>query len=189
MPIKRAKISQKKKVARKKRKPPRRKLSARKRKQIEKIVYDHYERIRKLVHYIVMNQDDSEEITQEVFMRFCNGRIKKIGGLYKSATNLSKSHLKHIKRKRVILCKKIFLDSDFLIPSKALCEDIEGIIDEVPNAIECLSEKLRHVVILHYWCDLRIRAIADLLNIKEGTVKARLARARDKLKMFFAGII
>lgn len=46
-----------------------------------------------------------------------------------------------------------------------------------------LSKDFRDVVILYYYDGFRMREIAKMLKISEGTVKSRLNRARKKLKM------
>ena len=45
-----------------------------------------------------------------------------------------------------------------------------------------LPNNQRAVIHLFYFEDLQINEIAKLLGIKESTVKARLSRARQKLK-------
>lgn len=45
-----------------------------------------------------------------------------------------------------------------------------------------LDVKYREVLLLHYYNDLSVREIADVLSQSEGTVKSRLKRGRDKLK-------
>ena len=45
-----------------------------------------------------------------------------------------------------------------------------------------LREELRIPVVLYYVEDLSCREIAEMLDISEGAVQKRLARAREKLK-------
>lgn len=49
------------------------------------------------------------------------------------------------------------------------------------DAINSLEEDLRMTTILFYFEDMKYKDIAKLLNIKEGTVKSRLSRAKEKL--------
>ena len=44
----------------------------------------------------------------------------------------------------------------------------------------------RAVVFLTYWDDLTVEAVADVLQIAPGTVKAHLARARASLRRVLA---
>ena len=45
-----------------------------------------------------------------------------------------------------------------------------------------LDEKLRLPVLLHYMEGYRVREIAEILKLPEGTVKTRLARAKREMK-------
>lgn len=49
------------------------------------------------------------------------------------------------------------------------------------NAINSLDDDLRTTTILFYFEDMKYKDIAKVLGIKEGTVKSRLSRAKDKL--------
>ena len=49
------------------------------------------------------------------------------------------------------------------------------------NAINSLDEDLRTTTILFYFEDMKYKDIANALGIKEGTVKSRLSRAKEKL--------
>ena len=49
------------------------------------------------------------------------------------------------------------------------------------NAINSLDDDLRTITILFYFEDLKYKDIAKVLGIKEGTVKSRLSRAKERL--------
>ncbi len=51
------------------------------------------------------------------------------------------------------------------------------------EAIHALKEELRLPVILYYIDDFSVREIAQILDISEGAVQKRLARARGKLRL------
>jgi RNA polymerase sigma-70 factor (ECF subfamily) len=53
--------------------------------------------------------------------------------------------------------------------------------DCILSAINNLDQDLRATVVLYYYEELSIKEAAVILNIPEGTVKSRLARARKKL--------
>ena len=50
------------------------------------------------------------------------------------------------------------------------------------EAIDKLPDKLRMTVILFYFQDMNTAAVAQTLDIPEGTVKSRLSKARERLK-------
>jgi len=55
-------------------------------------------------------------------------------------------------------------------------------IDRVGAAVDELSAQQRAVIVLAYWQDLDPSAIAELLDVSEGTVRKQLSRAREKLR-------
>lgn len=54
----------------------------------------------------------------------------------------------------------------------------ESTLEQVLNKID---ENLRLITVLYYYNDLSVSKISETLNIPEGTVKSRLARARTKI--------
>jgi RNA polymerase sigma-70 factor (ECF subfamily) len=57
---------------------------------------------------------------------------------------------------------------------------------ELQDAIDRLEEDHRIVILLHYMEDLSIKDIAEILEQKEGTIKSRLSRARNKLSQLLS---
>ncbi|MGG7096537.1 sigma-70 family RNA polymerase sigma factor [Clostridium sardiniense] len=53
---------------------------------------------------------------------------------------------------------------------------------DITNAVNMLEINLREVVVLYYYEDFKQKDIAEILGIKEGTVRTRLLRAKKKLK-------
>lgn len=53
---------------------------------------------------------------------------------------------------------------------------------ELYRAVNALKEELRIPVILYYMEEFSVREIAQILDVSEGAVQKRLARARGKLK-------
>ena len=51
----------------------------------------------------------------------------------------------------------------------------------VNKAMEKLSDEYKEVTILYYYDEFSIKEISKILNIPKGTVKSRLARARQTL--------
>ncbi|UTT44250.1 RNA polymerase sigma factor [Exiguobacterium aurantiacum] len=56
---------------------------------------------------------------------------------------------------------------------------------ELDEAIHALAPMYREVVTLRYVMELTTREIADVLGTPEGTIKARLSRAREQLKQTY----
>ena len=53
---------------------------------------------------------------------------------------------------------------------------------ELYKAVNTLKEELRVPVILYYMEEFSVKEVAQILDISEGAVQKRLARAREKLK-------
>ncbi|MGL5712599.1 MAG: RNA polymerase sigma factor [Paraclostridium sp.] len=52
---------------------------------------------------------------------------------------------------------------------------------ELHRAINALEEDLKITTLLFYFEDMKYKEIAKVLNVREGTVKSRLSRAKQKL--------
>lgn len=72
-------------------------------------------------------------------------------------------------------------NADPLIFGAARQEDTDERLNLSQGLLE-LDIKHREVLLLHYYNDLSVREIADVLSQSEGTVKSRLKRGREKLK-------
>jgi RNA polymerase sigma-70 factor, ECF subfamily len=58
---------------------------------------------------------------------------------------------------------------------------------EIRQALASLEEDQRIVIVLFYYEDMSLKDISKTLNIPEGTVKSRLARAKAKLETLMKG--
>lgn len=65
----------------------------------------------------------------------------------------------------------------------AVCLEEKKDYSELYRAVNALKEELRIPVILYYMEEFKIKEIAHILDISEGAVQKRLARAREKLRM------
>jgi RNA polymerase sigma-70 factor (ECF subfamily) len=61
----------------------------------------------------------------------------------------------------------------------------QGRNDEVRRAVLALPQRYREAVVLFYFHEMDVAATARTMHLPEGTVKARLARARALLKSRF----
>ena len=57
----------------------------------------------------------------------------------------------------------------------------------VVNMVQSLPQKYREVIHLHYFEEMKISEISNLLKINEATVKTRLKRARETLEKYMKG--
>ncbi len=132
------------------------------------------------------DNDDAQDIIQDAVLsayknllkfkrksRFCTW-------LYAILINSIRSFFRK-KKKTVILedAEKRIADPRQLIAEKyELNEQSRHLI----SVINSLEEKYRTPVLLYYYEDLSYEEIADQMNIKEGTVKSRMNKARELIE-------
>lgn len=52
---------------------------------------------------------------------------------------------------------------------------------QLENALNSIDEKLKLITVMYYYNNFKVKEIADILKIPEGTVKYNLAKAREEL--------
>lgn len=127
----------------------------------------------------VRNYADSEDITQETFLRLFKSdksfdsdeNVK--AWLLRVAINISKDYLKSS-----WFHKRAELDEGFTYENEE-----EKSLDE---AMKKLSPIIRTAVYLHYYMGYSVKETAAILGISESNTKIRLKRGRDALKEFLA---
>lgn len=119
---------------------------------------------------------DSDDILQEVFLRYMKV-WKKIE---------SEEHLKAMLLKITVNCSNSLKTSFWFKKTEGLNENI-AVTDSVSetnvlNEVLKLPLKYRTVIHLHYYCGYSVEEIAKALKINSSTVKTHLHRARQILK-------
>ncbi|MGL5577128.1 MAG: RNA polymerase sigma factor [Sarcina sp.] len=121
------------------------------------------------------NVYDAQDITQEVFLKLVNS--EKIFE--------TQEHLKAWLIKVTINLSKNLLGSAWFRKTTALEDNLVMYLkeeSEVYKYVLDLPTKYRTVIHLFYYEGLKTYEIANILNIKEGTVRSQLSRAREILK-------
>ena len=166
----------------------------------DEMVTRYWDRIYSMVHQLLRNQQDAEEVTQDAFIRAHRGLANFRGEsafstwLYQIATNLARNRYWYWwRRKRD---KSISFDAPLgaendstladLIPAEQETPEDATVTQEfvgrVAECMEELNEKHREILILRNVQNLAYEEIADILGISVGTVKSRIARARESLR-------
>lgn len=124
------------------------------------------------------NAPDADDIVQDVLLK-----------LYREDKEFeSEEHVRNwLLRVTVNQCKKISVSSWFRknVPLETYAESLEYETPEESDlflAVMNLPKKYRIIVHLFYYEDYSTRDIAQMLNLKEPTVRTRLMRARKILK-------
>jgi RNA polymerase sigma-70 factor (ECF subfamily) len=158
----------------------------------DEIVEQHSVRVYRLAYRLTGNKHDAEDLTQEVFVRvfrslssYTPGTFE--GWLHRITTNL---FLDGARRKAKIRFDALADDAETRLPSRAVTPDtavLEGLFDDdVETALAALPPDFRAAVVL---CDiegLSYEEIADVLDLKLGTVRSRIHRGRSMLRKALA---
>ncbi|WP_339382612.1 sigma-70 family RNA polymerase sigma factor [Pelagicoccus albus] len=166
----------------------------------EEMVSRYWDRIYAMVHKLLRNTQDAEEVTQDAFIRAHRGLENFRGDssfstwLYQIATNLARNRYwywwRRKRDKSVSFDQPIAAESSTTLAEvfPAEVESPEDITitnefkDRVAAAMDLLNEKHREALVLRNVRNLTYEEIADELQISIGTVKSRIARARESLR-------
>ena len=164
------------------------------------MVIRHYDRIFSRVLQLLNNKQDAEEVTQDAFIRAHRGLENFRGDasfstwLYQIATNLAHNRYWYWfrrKRDQSISLDQPQCDDDSLTLENVMpCADenpaeavvTQEFVDRVSACMQYLNDKHKEVLILRNVKNLTYDEIAQQLEISVGTVKSRIARARESLR-------
>lgn len=166
----------------------------------EEIVSRYYSKIFGLAHNLLRNAADAEEIAQDTFIRAHRGLATFRGDsslatwLYRIALNLSRNRYWYFFRRRrqdsISLERPLSDESDGtfsdLIAADTHSPVQETVTQEFADLIALCMEKLdarhREILTMRNVLNLPYDEIARALGINVGTVKSRIARARENLR-------
>ena len=164
------------------------------------MVIRHYDRIFSRVSQLLNNKQDAEEVTQDAFIRAHRGLENFRGDasfstwLYQIATNLAHNRYWYwFRRKRdqsISLDQPQCDDGSLTLENMMPCADenpaeavvTQEFVDRVSTCMQYLNDKHKEVLILRNVKNLTYDEIAQQLDISVGTVKSRIARARESLR-------
>ena len=166
----------------------------------DEMVTRYWDRIFSMVHQLLRNQQDAEEVTQDAFIRAHRGLVNFRGEsafstwLYQIATNLARNRYwywwRRKRDKSVSFDAPVSSENDMtladIIPAEVETPDditvTTEFVDRIAKGMEKLSAKHREILVLRNIKNLSYEEIADILKISVGTVKSRIARARESLR-------
>jgi len=158
----------------------------------DEVVAQHSARVYRLAYRLTGNPHDAEDLTQEVFVRvfrslssYTPGTFE--GWLHRITTNL---FLDQARRKAKIRFDALAEDADQRMPGRVVSPDLalmdNHFEDDVEAALASQPPDFRAAVVL---CDiegLSYDEIADVLDLKLGTVRSRIHRGRSMLRKALA---
>ncbi len=164
----------------------------------EQIVVQYQTPVYRLCFRMVGNAEDAADLTQEAFLkawRCLDGFQFKSAfstWLYRLASNVCLDHLRSRKRSKTVPLVVACEDSEVLaidLPDPTPLPEEQVVLSEerqiLQAALDSLETEERRLLTLRVVNDLSYAEIAALLEIKEGTVKSRLSRARERLRKKF----
>jgi RNA polymerase sigma-70 factor (ECF subfamily) len=158
----------------------------------------YHHRLVTVMHHLVGNSDEAEDLAQEVFLRVYRGRkkyhpkAKFSTWLFTIANNLALNALRSKQRKPVIPLN--VRDSGPLGPRPAeqLVKDRgdhpsarmqqQELAAIIQLALDGLNERQRVAVVLNKFEDMNYAEIAEVMELSTKAVKSLLSRARDNLR-------
>ncbi|MBN2000955.1 RNA polymerase sigma factor [candidate division KSB1 bacterium] len=157
-------------------------------------IVERYEpQIAATVYGMLGSCPEAEDVGQETFIRFYNN-IKNFRGessigtyLTRIAINLSLNELKRRHRRRIVFPQS----TDEMISTPSAVDEFKS--QDARQAVQMALEKLplefRSVIVLRLIDGYSTKETAEILNIPQGTVLSRLARAQKKLASILKELI
>jgi len=150
-----------------------------------KLVAKHKEKVRNLVYLTLGDNDNMDDISQDVFISV----YKKLGEfrfeskfttwIYRITVNKCRDYL----RKKKVRSIFIPINESIHTHSSRMNSDSIGIPQLVRKCISKLPEKLKVPLILRDIDGFSYKEIAVKLECEVGTIKSRIFRARESLKI------
>ena len=166
----------------------------------DEMVLRYWDRIFVMVKQLLGNSEDAEEVTQDAFVRAHRGLENFRGDsafstwLYQIATNLARNKYwywwRRKRDKSISFDQPLSEEGDLTLadvfPAEAQTPKEETVtrefVDRIGECMQMLNTKHREVLVLRNVQNLSYEEIAAILNISVGTVKSRIARARNGLR-------
>jgi RNA polymerase sigma-70 factor (ECF subfamily) len=156
-------------------------------KSLEVLIKRYLKPIYSFAFNFVLNQQDAEDLTQEIFLKMWKN-LKKFkkeknfkSWLFTIAKNTCFDFLRKKKRSLTLNVENLEIIADFT-PSLIEMIEKENLMEKLKRKIEELSFKMKQVMDLYYNSGLNFREISEILGEPVNTVKSRHRRAISKLK-------
>jgi len=150
------------------------------------LVVRHKEMVRSIIYITVNHADYIDDIAQDVFVKIYKNlkhfryESQFSTWVYRITINKCKDHLRKLKIRRMFLPISDNFEKEDIINNHTETANTNEI---VRNAISKLPEKLKIPLLLKDIEGFSYQEIADSVQCEIGTVKSRIFRAREKLKI------
>ncbi|MGM9631299.1 RNA polymerase sigma factor [Butyricicoccus sp.] len=146
-------------------------------------VYKKYARtVYRIAYQYTLNQHTAEDIMQDVFVKYLTcptiflskEREHEKAWFIRVTINACKDFLKSKAHQAVMLNDTLAATDD--LPNRELAADLEA-------ELKKLSEEERTMIYLYYYEQYTTAEIARMMKLNENTVRSKLYRARNKLRL------
>jgi RNA polymerase sigma-70 factor (ECF subfamily) len=164
----------------------------------EELVERYQNRLVGVLHHLVGNAEEAEDLAQEVFLRVYRARKKYRARckfstwLFTIANNLALNALRSRQRKPVVPlntrdsgplgprpAEQLVVDSGHQPVQRIQQQELESVIR---RALEGLNERQRMAVLLNKFEDMSYASVAEVMGMSTKAVKSLLCRARTNLR-------
>lgn len=171
----------------------------------QELVEKYQNRLVAVLHHVVGNAEEAEDLAQECFLRIYRSRkkyrarAKFCTWLFTIANNLALNALRSRQRKPVVPldthdsgplgprpAEQLVRDTTFQPVASAQQQERAEI---VRKAVEGLNERQRVAVVLHKFEEMNYAEIAEVMGLTTKAVKSLLSRARMNLRSVLQGYI
>ncbi|MDX5474050.1 MAG: RNA polymerase sigma factor [Bacillaceae bacterium] len=156
----------------------------------EAFVHRYHSPIYQYIERLVKDSKKAEDLVQEMFIRLIKQLQQKHipthpkAWLYRVATNLCKDYWKSAQyRSEAPPVEELPVKNDEKASVVEIYEHQET-RKEILQALKHLPETQQQIVMLRFYQDLKLKEIAEILDLPLGTVKSNLFHALKKLKNF-----
>lgn len=153
---------------------------------LEQLMELHTEHLFRIAYYYTKDQRIAEDIVQDVFIKFYHhqkyyeerGEMKAY--LARMTINKCKDYLKSWAYRKITFHHNFFAKQKTVLQDTLIRQDEQDLLDE---AILRLPIKQREAIVYFYLEEMTTKEISELLAIPEGTVKSRLKKGKELLKV------
>src|SRR5437870_13688308 len=161
----------------------------------EAMMLPHMDAAHNLARWLLRNEQDAQDVVQEAYLR----AFKSFSGFHGSngrawlLTIVRNTSYTLLKKNRVVdftttFDEEIHVSGDESVSPATILERSED-AELIREAMDDLPAEFREILALRHLEGLSYKEIADIAQIRPGTVMSRLARARAKLKEYLAARI